>query len=166
MVQTLFMTPDYRIGPVADSELDYVLNVYKNCEDFLALGPVPNASMNMVVADINHSRDENGIYCGIWDNSNTMIGIIDFIPNTDQHTSFLSLLMISKEYRNIGVGTVVETLLESHLKNNYQTSVLRSGVQINNQIGIRFWGKCGFIISEDAQDLDDGTIAFQMYKDI
>jgi hypothetical protein len=45
------------VPPITLDELDEVLNVYRQCEDFLALGPVPTASMEMVVKDIEISKD-------------------------------------------------------------------------------------------------------------
>jgi hypothetical protein len=44
------------IHPISQDDLDSVLQVYKKCEDFLALGPVPTASMEMVLKDIEVSR--------------------------------------------------------------------------------------------------------------
>ena len=38
--------------PVTHAELDVVLEVYRNSEDFLALGPVATASMPTLLADI------------------------------------------------------------------------------------------------------------------
>ena len=54
------------IHPVAQDELDAVLEVYKQCEDFMALGPVPTASMGMVLKDFELSKAENAVFCGIY----------------------------------------------------------------------------------------------------
>jgi ribosomal protein S18 acetylase RimI-like enzyme len=54
------------IRRVTDDDLDAVLDVYRECEDFLALGPVPLASMEMVRSDIATSQGEGGLFCGIF----------------------------------------------------------------------------------------------------
>ncbi len=72
--------PRVEIRPVGEDELDAVLGVYRQCEDFLALGPQPHASMEMVLDDVSHSRDEGGLFCGIFDAEGKMIGIVDFVP--------------------------------------------------------------------------------------
>src|SRR5512143_3408157 len=54
------------IRPIVDSDLPALLEVYRQCEDFLALGPDPHASPEMVEKDRALSRQEGGIYCGIF----------------------------------------------------------------------------------------------------
>lgn len=160
----LFSAATFEIRPLADHELKSTLEVYKQCEDFLALGPVPFASMEMVQADIDHSKKENGVYCGIWNKDNKQIGVIDFIPEVEKGIAVLSLLMISKQYRYNGIGTAIVESLEAYLKMNYKTQIIQSGVQINNEPGIKFWKRRGFILENEAKDMGDGTTAFQMIK--
>ncbi len=162
----LFCTKNYRIRPLEPNEIDSTLEVYKQCEDFLALGPVAIASKTMVEADLDLSKRHNGIYCGIWDKNDTQIGVLDFVPQIDKGISDLSLIMISKPYRDSGSGTEIINGLEQYLRSNYQTSMIVSGVQINNEPGISFWKKCGFIIDKEARDMGDGTTAYQMKKNI
>ena len=54
------------IRPVGKDEVGAVLKVYQQCEDFLALGPVPTASRDTVVEDIERSRESGGVFCGIY----------------------------------------------------------------------------------------------------
>ncbi len=54
------------IRPITDSDLPAVLEVYRQSEDFLALGPDPHASPEMVEKDRELSRQEGGVYCGIF----------------------------------------------------------------------------------------------------
>ncbi len=88
----------FHIRPITADELDAVLEVYRQCEDFLALGPVPVASTAMVLQDIEISRREGGIFCGIYDAANgKMIGVVDYVPHGfegDPHLAHLSLLMM------------------------------------------------------------------------
>lgn len=165
-MQTIFFSSEYMVKPINSSDKKLILDVYTQCEDFLSLGPVPKASIHMVDADIQHSIKEKGIYCGIWNTEDTMVGIIDFIPETSKGNACLSLLMISEKYRGKGIGVLVTSLLESYLKTNYRTEVIESGVQVNNIKGIQFWKKRGYNISENARDMGDGTIAYAMRKEL
>ncbi len=97
-------------------ELDQILEVYRACEDFLSLGPVAQASTAMVEADLVHSREDGGIFCGIFDpQGNRMLGIVDFIPSgyaDDPELAFLSLLMIAAPYRQQGLGQAIVQAVE------------------------------------------------------
>jgi hypothetical protein len=88
-VKPLFYSDLYIIKPITNDEWECVFEVYKRCEDFLSLGPVPKASREMVDADIRHSVEEKGTYCGIWNDKNIMVGIIDFIPEISKGIAFL-----------------------------------------------------------------------------
>lgn len=86
-------------------ESDEVLNVYRQCEDFLALGPVPTASMEMVQKDIEKSKAYGGLFCGIYTSEGKMIGILDYVPSKfegDPHAFYISLLMIAAPFRSRG----------------------------------------------------------------
>jgi ribosomal protein S18 acetylase RimI-like enzyme len=162
----MFSGKGFRIRPITDDDFASTLAVYKQSEDFLALGPVAKASREMVQKDIRHSKETGGIYCGIWDDAGEQAGVLDYIPEDTPGTAVLSLLMISGDQRNRGLGTAVMAGLEAHLKGVYGTKLIESGVQVNNENGIRFWTKRGFQIDSRAQDLEDGTTAYQMSKRI
>jgi hypothetical protein len=89
----------FEMHPIAQDKLAEVLDVCRQCEDFLALGPAPTASMEMVLNDIEHSQKEGGAFCGIYDAANgRMIGIVDCVPGNFEgkpQAAFLSLLMIA-----------------------------------------------------------------------
>lgn len=162
---TLFYADGLQIRPISEDGLASTLGVYRQLEDFLALGPVPTASMKMVMIDIANSRAHDGIYCGIWDQSGVQIGVLDFCLEADKGAT-LSLLMISKSYRNRGHGKRIVLCLESYLKRKYGIEEIRSGVQVNNTGGIIFWRKMGFEISNTPMDMGDGTVAYEMRKRI
>jgi len=63
----VFYVNNLVVRRIREADLPVVLQIYRQCEDFLAFGPVPAASMEMVQADIAHSVVENGIYCLIID---------------------------------------------------------------------------------------------------
>jgi RimJ/RimL family protein N-acetyltransferase len=164
--KTLFRAGDLHIGEITDADLSSSLEVYRQSEDFLALGPVAKASKEMLLADIDHSRESHGVFCGIWSDSGSQIGVIDFIPNNRPATALLGLLMISRECRNRGFGTQIIGSLESYLSQTYGTKVIESGVQTNNQAAIRFWKRHGFRLQEVGKEMDDGTVVYHMSKEL
>ena len=54
------------IRPIVDFDIPAVLEVYRQSEDFLALGPDPHASLEMVEKDRALSRQQGEVYCGIF----------------------------------------------------------------------------------------------------
>jgi ribosomal protein S18 acetylase RimI-like enzyme len=131
----LIQEDSFSVRPVGGSDLDAVLDIYRQCEDFLALGPEPRASMQMVLNDIDHSRAENGDFCGIYHPDGMMMGILDVVPRGFEGNpghAFLSLLMIAAPFRNAGLGTrVVRALEREILKDDQIEAILsvRSGQQ-------------------------------------
>ncbi len=160
----------WHIRPITPDELDAVLNVYRQCEDFLALGPVPTASMAMVLQDIEISRQEDGIFCGIYDAANGgMIGVADYVPcgfEDDPHLAHLSLLMIAAPFRQQGVGQVVVEAIEQEIMKDAQITAILAGVQVNNPQAIRFWQKRGYRIVSGPTLMPDQTTVFGLRKDL
>jgi ribosomal protein S18 acetylase RimI-like enzyme len=161
-------TEQFIIRPVQPHERDAILNVYRQCEDFLALGPVSTASMEMVDADLQHSRDDGGIFCGIYAPDGTMMGIVDVILSGFEGNpahAFLSLLMIAQPYRSSGLGAEVVHRVETEMLRDPQIEAILSGVQVNNPGGIRFWQRMGYRITSGPKDFPDGTTAYALRKD-
>jgi ribosomal protein S18 acetylase RimI-like enzyme len=160
----------FRIRPIVSDELEAVLDVYRQCEDFLALGPVPTASMEMVLQDIEISRREGGIFCGIYDATDgKMIGVVDYVPGNfegDPHQAFLSLLMIAAPFRQQGVGKAVVEAIEDEIKTDAQVTAILAGVQVNNPQAARFWQKRGYRIVSGPTLMPDQTTVFGLRKDI
>jgi ribosomal protein S18 acetylase RimI-like enzyme len=158
------------IRPITRDELEAVLDVYRQCEDFLALGPVPTASMEMVLQDIEISRREGGIFCGIYDATDgKMIGVVDYVPGNfegDPHQAFLSLLMIAAPFRQQGVGKAVVEAIEDEIKTDAQVTAILAGVQVNNPQAARFWQKRGYRIVSGPTLMPDQTTVFGLRKDI
>jgi ribosomal protein S18 acetylase RimI-like enzyme len=162
--------PDYslEIHPTTQDDLDAVLDVYRQCEDFLALGPVPTASMEMVLKDLETSRAEGGVFCGIYTAGGKMIGIIDYVPSNfkgEPHTAFLELLMIAASFRKQGIGKAVVEAIENEIRKDARVSTILSGVQVNNPQAIRFWQRNGYRIVSGPELFPDQTTAFGLRKD-
>ena len=62
----LIRANDLEVRTITEDELDAILMVYSLSEDFLALGPESKASMDMVIKDLEISRNESGCFCGIY----------------------------------------------------------------------------------------------------
>ncbi len=163
-MEVLFSAKDCSVKELEEAELQGTLRVYEQVEDFLALGPVPKASMEMVLADLRHSKESGGRFCSIDDRNGNQIGVLDFVPETTAGTAFLSLLMICQDHRHKGIGRAVVKGLECYLSQRYHTQLIESGVQINNEPGKAFWRACGFQIGQDAKAMEDGTVAYDMKK--
>jgi GNAT superfamily N-acetyltransferase len=157
------------IHPISQDDLDAVLDVYKQCEDFLALGPVPTASMQMVMKDIGNSHAEGGIFCGIYTADGKMIGVIDYVPGNykgDPAAAFLELLMVAAPFRKHGLGKAVVEAFEQELGKNSRVVTIFSGVQVNNPEAVRFWQKNGYRIVSGPDLMPDQTTVFGLRKDL
>lgn len=165
------MSQSFTIMPLTPTptELEDVLEVYRQCEDFLSLGPVPCASMEMVQADLEHSRQEGGLFCGIYSPDQNMMGIIDYVLSgyqSDPGAAFLSLLMIGAPYRASGLGTQVVQDFEERVRAVGGVREIFSGVQVNNPGAIRFWGRMGYQIISGPSLLPDQTTVYGLWKAI
>jgi ribosomal protein S18 acetylase RimI-like enzyme len=157
------------IHPITEEELKDVLAVYRACEDFLALGPVATASMEMVLKDMEISKEQGGLFCGIVDGQGRMIGVVDFVPNHyqgDPHLAELSLLMIASGDRSQGTGKAVVQAIEREIGRDPQVTAILSGVQVNNPQAIRFWKRMGYRITSGPRHHPDQTTAFDLRKDL
>jgi ribosomal protein S18 acetylase RimI-like enzyme len=157
------------IYPVRQDETEAVLEVYRQCEDFLSLGPVASASMEMVLKDLEISKDEGGIFCGIHTSDGKMIGVLDYVPKNYQgnpEAAFLSLLMIAAPYRNQGIGQAVVEAFENEVLKEDRVRIIFSGVQVNNPEAIQFWQRNGYRIVSEPRLHPDQTTAVDLRKDI
>jgi len=171
MIQSAANLYTYVFRPVDRSDpavLAAVLEVYRQCEDFLALGPQPHASPEMVLADLDLSERGGGIFCGIYlYPSGEMIGVADYIPSgfegNRQH-AFIELLMIAQPFRGHGLGNRIVAGLEAEICKDPLITVIRTGCQVNNPNGIRFWQRCGYRIIGQAVSYPDQTTAYPLEK--
>lgn len=161
----LFQTADLNVVSITNDDIATLLEFYEQSEDFLALGPVPKASTQMVVEDIERSRAQHGEFCAIRNNRGDTIGVIDFIPDRGgKGSSYLSLLMIAAPWRNKGYGRALVTALEAHQQSTAQTKRMDAAVQANNSDAIQFWTKLGYTLSDEPQEQSDGTLAYGLTK--
>jgi ribosomal protein S18 acetylase RimI-like enzyme len=159
---------DFEIQAVTPGDGPAILAVYQQCEDFLALGPEPRASMAMVRKDMELSQQAGGIYCGVFAADGRMIGVVDYIPRNYEGaspTAFISLLMIAAPFRKRGIGTAVVDHVENEIRKDHRINIILCGVQANNDGGIQFWQKQGYRIVSGPELQPDRTMAFRLRKD-
>jgi ribosomal protein S18 acetylase RimI-like enzyme len=169
MMTIVIQEHSLEIRPITHDDLDEVLEVYRQCEDFLALGPVSIASMDMVLKDIEISQDESGIFCGITAADGKMIGILDYVPcnyEGDPHAAFLSLLMLAAPFRKRGLGKAVVETLENEIRKDARVMRILAGVQVNNPQAVQFWQRQGYRIVSGPKLLPDQTTVFDLRKDL
>lgn len=159
---------NFTIKDVDENDIDAVFEVYKQCEDFLSLGPVPYASRQMIYNDFKLSKEEGGSFCGIFLNGK-MVGVVDFVScNYDRNpeNAYLALLMISAGHRRNGIGREVVSAVETEILKNRNIKCICAGVQTNNKPAVAFWLKMGYKIVSAPELLPDTTIVFHLKKDV
>jgi RimJ/RimL family protein N-acetyltransferase len=157
------------IRPVGSDSREMVLGVYRACENFLALGPQPNADMAMVLKDLEWSQQHGGLFCGIHDATGRMIGVVDFVPSGFEgqpQVAFFSLIMVVPSARRRGVGTEAVGLIERELRRDPLVAMIRSAVQVNNPEAQWFWLKRGYKIVGGPEARLDGTTVLNLHKDL
>jgi len=165
----IYRCSSFRIEPLNESDCSEVLEVYRYSEDFLALGPVHGASMEMVLADMRASEAEGGCFCGIYNLQWEMTGILDYIPSHylgDRQKACISLLMIALPHRNRGTGRQIVAVVETYLKDQYEVRSVFAHVQTENTRALRFWNGCGYHRISDADQRPDGTIVYHLRKNL
>lgn len=159
----------FEVRSVAPSDYDAVLGVYQQCEDFLALGPDPHASMAMVLKDIEASQQEGGVFCVICSADGPMFGVVDFVPGNFEGKSavaFFSLLMISLPFRKRGIGRETVRLAEAEIAKDPRVATIQSAVQVNNPKALRFWQTNGYHVVGGPEWRPDQTTVFSLQKSV
>jgi RimJ/RimL family protein N-acetyltransferase len=157
----------FQVIPLSDVDQQAVLEVYRQCEDFLALGPQSKASMKMVQADMELSHDRGGLFCGIFNVNGTLLGVVDYLPSGfegNAHHAFLELLMIGMPHRGHGLGGTIVAAVEAEIFHNPTIQAILLGVQVNNPDARRFWVRCGYVEIRGPTLMPDQTTACLMKK--
>jgi ribosomal protein S18 acetylase RimI-like enzyme len=159
----------YAIRPVRDDELEAMVEVYRQCEDFLALTPQPNASPEMVRSDLNISKANGGLFCGIYAPDGKMVGVLDVILKGfegNPHHAFIELLMIARAHRSGGLGSAVVDVIERQIMADADVTAILSGVMVNNPAALRFWQRHGYAVSGGPVNQTDGTTTWDLHKKV
>ena len=162
---------------VGEAEMGALLAVYRQCEDFLALGPAPHASEEMIRGDLAASVAEGGVFCGIFvgatdigatdDGAGEMLGVVDFAVHGhggDRAEAHLALLMLARPHRGRGLGAQVVRAVEAEIWRDAQVKAIAAEVQVNNPAAIRFWGRQGYQVVGGPERVPDGTTVYHLRK--
>jgi ribosomal protein S18 acetylase RimI-like enzyme len=159
---------DIEIRPITPADHPAIHEVYRQCEDFIALGPIAKASVDMVVADIEEAKAERGVFCGIF-YGKKMIGVVSYVPSNFEFRpvdAFILLLMLIPSYRRKGIGGEIVSLVEKDICTTGRVRSILCGVQVNNPDAVRFWEKNGYRIFAGPELRLDKTTVFHLRKDI
>jgi ribosomal protein S18 acetylase RimI-like enzyme len=162
------MEGGFVLRPAGETELEALFELYRQCEDFLALGPQPHASREMVLADLALSRRNGARFYGIYTAEDRLAGVLDVVHSGYEGVAehaYLELLMIAADQRGKGLGSKVLARLENYLI-AHGISILLAGVQVNNPGAIRFWTGHGFKITSEPRLMEDGTTAMELEKNL
>ena len=113
------------------------------------------------------SREQGGLFLGIYLDDGTLAGVFDVIPpNYAGHAdeAFIELLMIAALYRNRGLGAKVVEAFETQVACDHQVRAVSAGVQINNSAALRFWQKMRYNIVAGPEAMPDGTTVYHVRK--
>jgi ribosomal protein S18 acetylase RimI-like enzyme len=170
------MSARFRVIPLSAADQGAILDVYRDCEDFLALGPQALASRAMVLADLTAAAAHGRSYCGIYVEGrdgqvegalSELAGVIDYLLSGfagRADTAELELLMIRAGQRGRGLGEAVVRWLEEQIRQDGRARTIESGVQVNNPRAQRFWLRMGFEIVSGPNQMEDQTVAYQLRK--
>jgi ribosomal protein S18 acetylase RimI-like enzyme len=156
------------IRPVTPADYPALLEVYRQCEDFISLGPVAKASMNMVLQDIRETKAERGIFCRVLSGTQ-MIGVVSYIPSSFEFRpvdAFILLLMLIPSHRSKGAGSTIVDRIEKECQSHGKVRSICCGVQVNNPAAIRFWEKKGYYKYAGPELRPDKTTVYRLRKDI
>jgi RimJ/RimL family protein N-acetyltransferase len=157
-----------RLTPLCESDSEKVMEVYRQCRDFLALGPQTEPSLEMVVRDIRSCEEQYGVFYGIFLVPGELIGVISVVPretNNQVESVYIELMMIIPAYRQKGVGRQVLKLIESTVKQKIGISRFLTSVQLNNSGAIRFWQTSGYQIMDCPELQPDATTVYHFKKE-
>jgi ribosomal protein S18 acetylase RimI-like enzyme len=159
---------EFSTRPLGEESIPDLLALYRQCEDFLALGPETTASESMIRRDLVTTQPEGGTFCGIFLPDGTLAGVLDVIPGGFEGQpaqAFIELLMIARPYRGRGLGQAVVRALVEALRAGPARAVL-AGVQVNNPRALAFWQRQGFRVISGPALQADGTTSVMTRREI
>lgn len=139
----IFETKDFHVDLVEKDDLKDIVEVYNSNIDFLKshLG-VDKVTYKWLDNELEiMKQDDFHSYKIIKKDTNEVVGFIDF--KIDNET-YLSLLILHKNYKNKGIGKLIYKALEEYVK-SLKSDCIRIDVVTNydNNV-IDFWSKNGF----------------------
>jgi ribosomal protein S18 acetylase RimI-like enzyme len=155
----------FTIKPMKGEDLPSLLALYRECEDFLALGPIAQASEVMVLADLELSHVNHGNFYGLMVDCD-LAGVLDVVESGwegESRSGYLELLMLAPRWRRHGIGEAATHWAEAQAR-LAGAEMMRLGVQVNNPGGWLFWERMGYHVVSEPTLFPDGTVAVEMVK--
>lgn len=162
------MDVEFELRAVGEAQIADLLALYRQCEDFLALGPAPVASVAMIRGDLAASGTEGSVFCGIYDRSGLLVGVIDFSRGGyrgDSTLAHIALVMLAQSHRGRGLGTRVVHAVETIIWQGPAVRGIAVEVQANNLAGMRFWTRRGYRVVGAAALQVDGTTTVPLLRE-
>lgn len=159
---------NFSLAAVGEESLPELLALYRECEDFLSLGPVAEATEEMVLTDLAQSRTDGACFCGIFAGGR-LAGVVDYLPQGyagDPGKGYISLIMIAGAMRGVGLGRRVVAEVERRMSASPEVRRIETSVQSNNPRAILFWESLGYVVAGGPFDMPDGTTVFTLQKDL
>ena len=131
-------------------------------EDYPQIYRLWNESEGMDINDIDESYEgisrylqRNPLTCFVEERDGKIIGVI--MSGHDGRRGTLHHLAVAKPYRRQGIGT---SLMQAAMKALIEQGIRKTGLFVyrNNEIGISFWNKAGFIPHENFDYYDKENI--------
>ncbi|MEN2256308.1 GNAT family N-acetyltransferase (plasmid) [Paraclostridium benzoelyticum] len=141
---------DYRIDYATTGDLDKFVNIYNSNLDFLIthIG-VSKIDLEWITKEFKEMQSINFNCCKVIDKKNySIIGLLDFRLG---EISYLSLLMIHKDYKSKGIGKQIYNLFERYLQSSNSQSIRIDVVNNYNKNVYKFWTDLGF---EKVKDIE------------
>jgi GNAT superfamily N-acetyltransferase len=151
-----------------ESDMDALMDIYRGCEDFLALGPRPHASEEMIRGDLQFSAEDGGRFCGIRAEDGRLAGVVDYTPggrSADPTEAHIELLMLTPPYRDRGLGAAVVRAIEAEIWADARVMSIAVEAQVNNPGALRFWQRMGYRVVSGPALQPDGTTSYQLRKE-
>jgi GNAT superfamily N-acetyltransferase len=139
----IFETEGFYIDLVENADVNDVVEVYNSNRNFLQnhVG-TDKITKEWILDEIESMRKVDFYSCKIVEkNSGKLIGIIDFKVGEE---TYLSILMLHKDYKKKGLGALIYQALEEYAKSEKSKGMRIDVVTNYDDAVLDFWMKNGF----------------------
>lgn len=148
----IFETELFIVSNVAEDEVPELVKVYNSNSAFLLshLG-VKQITEEWLGKELTSMREQNFLSCKIVQKiSGSIIGVIDFLPGME---TYLSLMLLDKEYQAKGVGRDIYCSFEEYIRS---LNIFNGTIRIDVVTGYKnsvldFWERNGFVKTGDTE---------------
>lgn len=166
---SLFEVKGYKVKKMkVEENLKDLLKLCEECLDYYKLIGIKSVNLDTAKEVFEElppgKEDESKMVIGVYNNKDTLIGIIEGIRDFPKKDIwYIGQMMISKNYRNRGLGEkFYKGFEELALMNNVNS--INLGVLKDNIKGLRFWNKMGFVVIERIENYKIGNIETTVFR--